>query len=103
MNRLFLGLILSLSWVFGGLEAATYQPLLEAQQLSAAIEANPALHIIDIRSPADYKAGHIPKSVSAPYGQWRGPANSPGQLADKAHFEQLVQRLGLTDQQPILV
>jgi len=91
------------SLVIGNLQAASFQPLLEVQQLSAALETNTALHIIDIRSPADYAAGHIPGAVSAPYGKWRGPANSPGQLADKAHFEQLVQQLGLTDKQPIVV
>lgn len=103
MKRFFLGLIFSLSWLIGSLEAATYQPLLEAQQLSAALEVNPALQVIDIRSPADYAAGHIPGAISAPYGKWRGPANNPGQLADKAYFETLVQQLGLTDKQPILV
>ena len=103
MKRFSLGLIFSLSWLFGSLEAATYQPLLEAQQLSAALEVNPALQVIDIRSPADYAAGHIPGAISAPYGKWRGPANNPGQLADKAYFETLVQQLGLTDKQPILV
>ncbi len=91
------------SLVIGNLQAASFQPLLEVQQLSAALETNTALHIIDIRSPADYAAGHIPGAVSAPYGKWRGPANNPGQLADKAHFEQLVQQLGLTDKQPIVV
>ena len=103
MKPIYVSLTFILFLFTGSLHAATYQPLLEAQQLSAALEANPALHIIDIRSPADYQAGHIPGAVSAPYGQWRGPANNPGQLADKAHFEQLVQQLGLTDQQPIVV
>lgn len=103
MLRILTSLALLVGLVLSSVQAATYQPLLEAQQLSTAIKANPALQIIDIRSPADYAAGHISGAVSAPYGQWRGPANNPGQLADKAHFEQLVQRLGLTDQQPIVV
>lgn len=101
--RIFTLLVFSLFWVGTSLQAATYQPLLEAQQLRAALDANPALQIIDIRSPADYAAGHIPNAISAPYGKWRGPANNPGQLADKAHFEQLTRQLGLTDQQPIVV
>lgn len=103
MKSIYVGLTFILFLLTGSLHAATYQPLLEAQQLSAALETNAALHIIDIRSPADYAAGHIPGAVSAPYGKWRGPANNPGQLADKAHFEELVQQLGLTDKQPIVV
>ncbi|WP_417617244.1 sulfurtransferase [Oceanisphaera sp.] len=77
--------------------------MLEAQQLNNALGAEPKLHIVDIRSPAEYAAGHIPGAVSAPYGQWRGPANNPGQLSDTAYFEQLTRQLGLTDQQPIVV
>lgn len=89
--------------VFSTAQAATYQPLIEAQQLNAALTAQPKLQIIDIRSPADYAAGHIPGAVSAPYAQWRGPADNPGKLADDTYFEQLLQQLGVTEQQPIVL
>ncbi len=58
-----------LSLALGSVQAATYQPLLEATELSEALAARPQLQIIDIRSPDDYAAGHIPGAVSAPYGQ----------------------------------
>lgn len=103
MKSICTSLVCLLSLAFSSLQAATYQPLLEVQQLSAALEAKQALQIIDIRSPADFAAGHISGAVSAPYGKWRGPANSPGQLKETAYFEQLVQQLGLIDKQPILV
>ncbi|HKM15762.1 MAG TPA: sulfurtransferase [Marinospirillum sp.] len=103
MKSIYTLLVFLLCLFVSSVQAATYQPLLEAQQLSAALETNTALHIIDIRSPADYAAGHIAGAVSAPYGQWRGPANNPGQLADVAYFQQLTRQLGLTDQQPIVV
>lgn len=103
MKYFYASLVFCLSLVFGSAHAATYQPLLEAQQLNEALASQPALQIIDIRSPEDYAAEHIPSAISAPYGQWRGPANNPGQLSDDAYFEQLTRELGLTDQKPIVV
>lgn len=89
--------------LFSNAQAATYQPLIEAQELNEALSVHPQLQLIDIRSPEDYAAGHIPGALSAPYGQWRGPADNPGKLADNPYFEQLLQKLGLTNQQPIVV
>lgn len=103
MKSIYANVVFFLCLVFSSAQAATYQPLVETQQLSEAIAAHPQLQIIDIRSPEDYAAGHIPGARSAPYGQWRGPANNPGQLADDAYFQQLTRELGLTDQQPIVV
>ncbi len=45
-----------LSLALGSVQAATYQPLLEATELSEALAARPQLQIIDIRSPDDYAA-----------------------------------------------
>lgn len=103
MKYFYASLAFFLSLGLGSAQAATYQPLVEAIELSEALTAHPQLKIIDIRSPDDYAAGHIPGAVSAPYGQWRGPANNPGQLSDNPYFEKLVRQLGLTDQQPIVV
>lgn len=103
MKHLYASVAFFLCALCGNAQAATFQPLLEATELNQALSAYPELQIIDIRSPEDYAAGHIPQARSAPYGQWRGPADNPGKLADNAHFQQLVRQLGLTDQQPIVV
>lgn len=71
------------------------QPLLSPQELNAKL-ADPQVRVIDIRDPASYAAGHIAGAVNAPYGQWRGPANSPGELPPLAKLTTLVQSLGLT-------
>lgn len=78
------------------------QPLLEAQQ-AAELLADNKLQAVDIRSPELYQESHIPGAISAPYGRWRGPANNPGQLLSPHAFEQLIQELGLTPDQHILV
>ena len=103
MKYFYASLAFFLSLLLSTAQAATYQPLLEASELKDALSADTPLQIIDIRSPEDYAAGHIPGALSAPYGQWRGPANNPGQLSDDAYFENLLRQLGLTDQQPIVV
>lgn len=100
-------LVASVAFTFfllvNSVQAATLQPLLEAQQLSAALNSQTELQIIDIRSPDAYAAGHIPGAVSAPYGQWRGPAHNPGQLSSDSDFQQLLRQLGITDQHPTVV
>ena len=70
------------------------QPLLTPAELDAARQ-QPAVRVIDIRSPDAYAAGHIPGAVSAPYGQWRGPDNNPGQLPPVDKLTQLVRNLGV--------
>ncbi len=103
MKYFYASLAFFLSLVFVNAQAAHLQPLIEAHELADALMANPELQIIDIRSPEDYAAGHIPQALSVPYGQWRGPANNPGQLADDAYFQELLRTLGVIQQQPIVV
>src|SRR5690554_6415100 len=103
MKYLYASLALFLSLALTSVQAATYQPLVEATELNEVLAADQQLQIIDIRSAEDYAAGHIPGALSAPYGQWRGPAHNPGQLSDDAYFENLLRQLGLTSQQPIVV
>jgi thiosulfate/3-mercaptopyruvate sulfurtransferase len=49
-----------------------------------------------IRDAKSYAANHIPGAVNAPYGQWRGPAENPGELPALPKLTTLVQSLGLT-------
>ena len=72
-------------------------PILSPAELSALIaSASPAVTVIDIRPPAEYRQGHIPGALSAPYGSWRGPAHSPGTLPPLEALTAQVRKLGLT-------
>lgn len=71
------------------------QPLLSPAELKAQL-AQPDLRVIDIRDAKAFAAHHIPGALSAPYGQWRGPASNPGQLPPLAKLTTLVQSLGLS-------
>lgn len=71
-----------------------HTPLYTPAQLDAQ-RRNAKVRIIDIRPPEQYATNHIPGSLSAPYGQWRGPANSPGQLPPLDQLASLIRKLGL--------
>jgi len=51
--------------------------------------------ILDIRAASAFMRGHIPGSVSAPYGLWRGPSENPGQLIEEDALEALLESVGL--------
>lgn len=78
------------------LPAWAAQPLLTPTELHA-IDHDSGVRIIDIRPAKAYAAGHIPGAVSAPYHQWRGPANDPGKLPPESALTALVRNLGLND------
>jgi len=52
--------------------------------------------VVDIRSAQEYGQGHIAGALSAPYGLWRGPADSPGTLPALSVLTEQVRQLGLT-------
>ena len=87
---------LSLGWAATAATSVfASQPLLAPQELQSRL-ADANVRVIDIRDPKSYAAGHIPGAVSAPYGQWRGPASSPGEMPALPKLTALVQSLGLT-------
>ncbi len=73
------------------------QPLLAPAELAPLI-GKPEVRVIDIRDPKAYGTQHIVGAVSAPYGQWRGPATNPGELPELSKLTALVRKLGLTPQ-----
>ena len=74
--------------------ASAAQPLLTPDELNQ-VRSEPTVRVIDIRPPQDYAANHIPGALNAPYGQWRGPANNPGQLPPVDKLAELVRQLGI--------
>jgi thiosulfate/3-mercaptopyruvate sulfurtransferase len=75
------------------------------------------LVVIDARSNAEYSAGHIPRAINLPGGEWRTPATNnpsvegPGQRLfrksdgslDVARYEQLLGQAGITPRHEIVV
>ncbi len=85
---LFLGLTVSVA-------SFAAQPLLIPAELMAKL-SDPNVRVIDIRDAKSYATQHIPGALSAPYGQWRGPASNPGELPGLPKLTSLVQSLGLS-------
>ena len=77
-------------------------PLLSPAELKPLL-SRPDVRVLDIRSPEAYAEGHVPGALHAPYGAWRGPASSPGELPALPKLTELVRRLGLTAQTHAIV
>lgn len=76
--------------------AAAAAPLLTPAELNT-LKPDASVRVVDIRPAAEYSAGHIPGAVSAPYGQWRGPADNAGKVPETEKLTALVRRLGLNE------
>lgn len=100
LSALFGSAVLALASVSGAWAAP--QPLLTPAELNA-LHQQPAVRVIDIRPADAYAAGHIPGAVSAPYAQWRGPADNPGQLPPVDRLTQQVQALGVDQNVHVVV
>ncbi len=59
-----------------------WSTLISAQDLHDKLK-NPDLLVIDVRSPAEYAAGHITGAINLPGVDWRTPAATPGQVGQK--------------------
>jgi thiosulfate/3-mercaptopyruvate sulfurtransferase len=92
-----------------GLQVASAKPLLTPAELAAQLAGNAAPRVIDIRANRDatgktaYEAGHIAGSLPAPYPQWRGSADNPGQLPAHEELVALMQSLGIDANTPVVV
>jgi thiosulfate/3-mercaptopyruvate sulfurtransferase len=98
MRRLLLLALVSLI----SLSANANQPLISPIELEIKLQ-NPNLRVLDIRDPKSYSENHIPGSLSAPYGKWRGPKENPGEFPPLPKLTELVQSLGLSPQNHIVV
>ncbi len=69
--------------------------LLEAAELEPRL-GDPQLLIIDVSSPENYLAGHIPGALHLPPGALQcGIAPAPGKLPSESHLHELFSALGL--------
>lgn len=78
-----------------------WSKLLEPAQLSAILQSTPQVRVLHVTG--DYAAGHIPGAVAAPYPQFRGPQENPGQLRDVSELTATVQKLGIEANTPVVV
>lgn len=101
MKTFLLSTLAAVSFATAGLAANDFGPLVTPSALETELAGTAPL-VLDIRGDA-YDKGHIPGAVSAPYGLFRGPASNPGQLLPEDQLEAVLQGLGVTRTQPVVV
>ncbi|MGP3789033.1 sulfurtransferase [Pseudomonas sp. B392_1p] len=77
-------------------------PLLSAGELQPLI-GQAHVRILDIRAPQAYAGGHIPGAINTPYGQYRGPADNPGQLPQASALTAVLQKAGIHQDSHVIV
>lgn len=97
--------VLAALLVASGADAAP--PLVTPAEL-AAQPGNGQLRIVDIRDgktdgKTAFEVGHIGGAQHAPYANWRGPSDNPGQLPAEAALTALLQKLGIDASTPVVV
>jgi len=86
-------------------DAAEPEPaawLVAFDELEARLD-DPNRRLIDVRSRADYEAGHIPGAVWVDLDALKAQAAKPGGLTDRAFWETWLARLGLGPETEVLV
>ena len=81
--------------------AATFGPLVEANELANALNAKQPV-LLDIRNDG-YADSHVDGALWAPYKLFRGTKDNPGGLMDLAALEEHLEKLGLEQDEPIVV
>ena len=81
--------------------AATFGPLVEANELANALNVKQPV-LLDIRN-GGYADSHVDGALWAPYKLFRGTKDNPGGLMDLAALEEHLEKLGLEQDEPIVV
>ncbi|WP_438959492.1 sulfurtransferase [Nereida sp.] len=81
--------------------AATFGPLVEANDLANALDAKQPV-LLDIRNDG-YADSHVDGALWAPYKLFRGTKDNPGGLMDLAVLEEHLEKLGLEQDEPIVI
>lgn len=85
MNRIagFIGLG-ALLWLAAAAAEPPPTPLVGAEVLLARAAAHdPALVVLDVRTPAEYAAGHVPGAINVPHDEVEGRLDELAGLRDK--------------------
>ena len=81
--------------------AATFGPLVEADDLANALDTKQPV-LLDIRNDG-YADSHVDGALWAPYKLFRGTKDNPGGLMDLAVLEEHLEKLGLEQDEPIVI
>jgi thiosulfate/3-mercaptopyruvate sulfurtransferase len=80
-----------------------WSTLLTPQELASLLEADPDGEIRVVHVSGEAEDGYIPGAVSAPYPEWRGPADNPGALPEIGRLHDVLHRTGIEAETPVVV
>jgi thiosulfate/3-mercaptopyruvate sulfurtransferase len=101
-SALALAAITVIGLAAGVAQADAWKPLVTPQELGALIAAEEPI-LVDIRSVADYAAGHVEGAVNVPYHAWRGPETNPGALISDDKLTLILSELGVEADSRVVV
>ncbi len=78
------------------------QMLVEPAQLQKRLN-DPDLRILDVRSPEQYRQGHIPGALRVDVGDWKDLAFADGGLRDRKKWAAKIGSLGITSKSQVVV
>ncbi|MEM0989079.1 MAG: rhodanese-like domain-containing protein [Pseudomonadota bacterium] len=81
---------------------ATLSPLTDTAGLEGAMAAR-RVQVVDIRPTDKLSNGVLPRTISLPFGAWRGPQENPGAPPDLADLAALIGAAGLRLDRPIVI
>jgi thiosulfate/3-mercaptopyruvate sulfurtransferase len=66
--------------------------------------SDPAVRIVDIRKPEEFKVGHVPNAINLFYGSWAVKRNNlDNQLPEDEDLADLVQSAGIEKATPVVI
>lgn len=101
MKRLACLIVLMLVSSIAFATPSGWSPLLEPAQLLNISATDQSVRIVQLTG--DYDAGHIPGAVHAPYPQFRGAQQNPGELPSLQELTDIVQQLGIDENTPVVL
>jgi thiosulfate/3-mercaptopyruvate sulfurtransferase len=85
------------------MSAAELPLLIEPEDFQQRRSHRPDIMLVDVSSPDNYRAGHIPGALHLPPAALlRGTPPAPGKIPEPAQLQQLVNWLGLTPQMHVI-
>ena len=87
---------------------SAFGPLVDPAALPERVDGREVV-VLDIRTGVDeagvsaYQRGHLPGARHAPYGIFRGPSENPGHRLRDAELTEVLQSLGLSGDEPVVV
>ena len=91
MKRILIAAAALLLAAAGSAHAEEWKKLLTPEELASLADVT----VVDIRGADAYAEAHVPGAVNAPYPEWRGPADNPGEVITDEALTALLQGAGL--------